>query len=129
MGVDIHLAVEVQNADGSWERHTAGSDIFGTRNTNFFTVIANVRRRDSDILTIADPRGLPDDMSEETADDDDIVGEDSDRHSRSWVTDAEMRAYDWEQIENCWPHIENEERRLTELFGRRRWRIVFSFDS
>lgn len=88
MGCDIHLYVEVRE-DGQWVnkplRHT-----YDGRNYNLFAILAGVRNR-HDILPISDPRGLPPDVSKE------VEGEADGDHSHSWLTLAELMAFDWTQ--------------------------------
>lgn len=123
MGCDIHLAVEVRER-GKWrrvlppepardpwlveqaEKHSdswygtrAAVDWYSDRNYRVFAVLANVRNS-GEITPISEPRGLPDDMSQEVAA---LIAPDEDsndvslgEHSQSWLTLAELQAYPWE---------------------------------
>ncbi len=128
MGCDIHLAVEVrrdgqwhralppehvrspwlveyaaENPDNAWAVEHARVVWYDSRNYNVFAVLANVRN-DGFIKPIAEPRGLPDDMSDEVArldgehpahdygSHDVSLGD----HSQSWLTLAELQAYPWD---------------------------------
>lgn len=129
MGCDIHLAVEVRNGDGVWRRALPPEEVrdpwlveqaeerpddpyyakrvevtwFDDRNYNLFAILAGVRNN-FDFEPIAEPRGLPDDLSaevkrldyaeqeDEDADDNDVSLGD---HSQSWLTLAELQAYNW----------------------------------
>lgn len=130
MGCDIHLAVEVQNGDGKWERalpppeacdpwlakqaaeqpddryYTERARVtwFHDRNYNLFAILAGVRNG-YDLESISEPRGLPDDLSLELRKlnyDDPLYVESEDSndislgdHSQSWLTLAELLAFDW----------------------------------
>jgi len=112
MGCDIHAALEIR-IDGRWQavmrpnkwwspeskdepKETAGLDF--DRNYSAFAILANVRNgvgfagvdTGDGFVPISDPRGLPDDISPEARD----TGCTGD-HSDSWVTLAEVLAYDW----------------------------------
>lgn len=99
MGADIHTYVETFR-DGRWQHETGAlvtpidqwSDPaapFDWRHYPMFGFLAGVR--DHDVPTIAQPRGLPDDVSPE------VRAENADGewyHSASWLTLAELLAYD-----------------------------------
>lgn len=124
MGCDIHMRVEVRR-DGKWERveqvptrpcswreegdHAGCWNCQGTgvvqrpyhdRNYTVFSVLAGVRN-DGYVTPIAAPRGLPDDVTRAAP----KVNEDGDDesqweygdHSFSWLTVAEVLAYDWQR--------------------------------
>jgi hypothetical protein len=136
MGCDIHLVVERRNGDGRWQRVLPPPEAYdpwlkemaekepndryysdrvkyvwyNDRNYNLFAILADVRNG-FDFKPIAQPRGLPDDLSEEVnalanpSDDDDDsndiwLGD----HSHSWLTVRELLDYDWEQatMEGGW---------------------------
>jgi hypothetical protein len=117
MGCDIHLKVE-RRVNGKWEcveslsprpcswcdgaghyknrpldkcyscsGSGAQSGPYRDRNYTVFSVLAGVRN-DGYVKPIATPRGLPDGIADD--------GEYGD-HSFSWLTLAELRAYDWHQ--------------------------------
>lgn len=100
MGTDIHSAVEIRTADG-W-RHATGpivtpldkwsdpAEPFGWRSYRVFGFLADVRN-DSGSPVITQPRGLPVDVSPDVAK---RPGEDCDT---SWLTLAELLAYDYDQ--------------------------------
>lgn len=112
MGTDIHIAVET--FDGQrWNSVTKFEDKYGEgflspvsevyngRNYNLFAILANVRngRGFAGVKTgdgfnfISEPRGVPEDASPE-------VREWMERgdHDLSWLTVAEIMAFDWTQI-------------------------------
>lgn len=121
MGCDIHFYVE-RKQDGRWvsaDKWTPdeyegaepkpltvayGDHLYDDRSYDTFAILANVRngRGFADVDTgdgfipICEPRGLPDDMSPE------LVGE-AERcleHTPSWLTVAELLAYDWTRTTN-----------------------------
>ncbi len=90
MGCDIHWFVERQRDDGAWE---VVSEADGPhRYYNLFFALAGVRYGTA--VPIAEPRGLPDDVSDEVKRDSDDWG--CDGHSHSWHTLETLLAYDWE---------------------------------
>ncbi len=119
MGTDIHLFAEYRRegrwaAAGRWHRVTWG-DVEGvtlddedaldvSRNYWLFAMLANVRNGygfagvdTGDPLNPIDlPRGLPADVSPEVAAQAALW--DADGHSHSWLTLAELLAYDWTQV-------------------------------
>lgn len=75
---------------------------FHDRNYTVFSVLADVRN-DGYVTPICQPRGLPDDRHVLLRKDEDCPEEgeqdyDYGDHSHSWLTLAELRAYDWKQI-------------------------------
>ena len=118
MGCDIHLRVEKQTKDG-WkpaeemipnkyageegEPATLPARFYNGRNYDLFAILANVRNgrgfagcdTGDGFTPIADPRGLPDDVSDEVKEDSEGWG--CDGHSHSWFTLAELLAFDWTQ--------------------------------
>jgi hypothetical protein len=101
MGADIHTYVE-QRIDGVW-RHVdvaepdfpgmEGDGVLGWRHYGMFGFLANVRNY-SHSPVIAEPRGLPDDVTEGIKE----TGDWQDAHSHSWLTLAELLAYDYDQV-------------------------------
>ncbi|MCB6366621.1 hypothetical protein LI291_10600 [Intestinibacillus massiliensis] len=63
MGCDIHVHIEVQNEAGKWLHHSA-PDV--KRDYGLFALMAGVRNYGK-VQPIAEPRGLPDDISEVTS--------------------------------------------------------------
>lgn len=117
MGCDIHPAIE-RKIDGVWTLVETGNPALGHRNYNVFAILANVRngRGFAGIKTsegfnpIAEPRGLPDDLSAplaaynrddaERADDDYESGKWNKYlgdHSFTWLTLREILEFDYEQ--------------------------------
>lgn len=84
MGADIHGAVERQKA-GRW---TFAQKLDLDRNYVLFGILAGVRY--GDVQPIASPRGLPADRDRSA---DYYEGD----HSYSYLTLAELRAFDWDQ--------------------------------
>ena len=119
MGCDIHPHVE-RRVNGKWERVPYAPEEISRRNYDTFAILGNVRngRGFAGVVTgsglpyISDSRGLPPDMakpltlgmpyhseyfeSQDWSNDDlaDLRGDYGD-HSQSWVTLAELEAYDW----------------------------------
>lgn len=103
MGCDIHMYGEAKNADGSYRRVEVG-DALGDRTYGRFGFLAGVRNY-SGVTPIAEPRGVPADVSPE-------VGEElgyGDLHSVSWLTLAELRAFNYQAM--------TEDRRYTKQTG------------
>ncbi|GAB4480002.1 MAG: hypothetical protein Kow00124_26230 [Anaerolineae bacterium] len=118
MGTDIHLFAEYRRegrwvAVGRWHRVTWGQvegfdlddePLYGDRNYRLFAMLADVRNgygfagvdTGEPLTPIAPPRGLPPDVSPEVASQAAIW--DADGHSHSWLTLAELLAYDWTQV-------------------------------
>lgn len=119
MGCDIHLYVE-KCVDGKWvtadtwkpseyedegdRLHVAyGDHFYDGRNYDLFAILANVRNgygfagipTGAGFVPIAMPRGIPDDACKEYKDT--AESWDSDGHSHSWLTVAELLTYDWTQ--------------------------------
>lgn len=105
MGCDIHLYVE-KRVDGVWtsadkwtDEDDCGLDVsfedryFRDRNYEVFSILADVRNSEG-YSTIAPPRWLPDDASPEVQAAWDAHGE----HTPSWLTLAELLAFDWTQV-------------------------------
>lgn len=103
MGCDIHSYAEVRH-NGRW-RHADGpivtpidewadpSEPFGWRGYNMFGFLAGVRNRNMPL--IREPRGLPDDVSDEVRNE--HGGDPTLWHSASWLTLAELLDYDYDQ--------------------------------
>lgn len=112
MGCDIHLFAEARGADGVWrhineieDREVYDSEtgdvkgfeprpipFYSGRNYGLFGVLAGVRWQ-CPHGQIAEQRGLPADVSPEVQGEADDWGEDG--HSHSYLTLAELIAYDW----------------------------------
>jgi hypothetical protein len=84
MGCDIHLHVEARTYSGWHCFHSPRID----RWYSLFARMANVRNC-GDVIPIAKPRGLPDDVSDIAR----IMLVDGDNHSHSWLS-----AEEWELI-------------------------------
>jgi hypothetical protein len=101
MGCDIHLFVEHEAYD--WEKvYRPVKDERGWvenyygyegRNYDLFAILAGVRRDEP--KPIAEPRGLPEDVSADVK----RASEewDSDGHTHSWYSLAELLAFDWDK--------------------------------
>lgn len=125
MGCDIHLYAE-KRVDGAWQSADAWEPneyydpedpdseekplaipyrkrFYDSRNYDLFAMLANVRNgyrfagcdTGDGFVPICEPKGLPDDVSPQVKADSDRWG--SDGHSHSWLTVAELMAYDWTQ--------------------------------
>lgn len=124
MGCDIHLYAERRDENGTWvdanpwevnKYHESdpeheprmtipyGKGFYSGRNYDLFGILANVRNgrgfAGCDLgrgyWPISPPRGLPDDVSPEVLAESELW--DDDGHSHSWLTVAELMAYDWTQ--------------------------------
>lgn len=126
MGTDIHLYVEKRNTDGTWsavkipysgwaggEKYHDGYRGWSDRSDDTFAILADVRngRGFAGVVTgdgfniIAEPRGIPDDISDtlKPVDRDEEEEESDERrpwigdHSFSWLTYSEIVGFDWTQ--------------------------------
>lgn len=118
MGCDIHLRVE-QKVNGAWTpaekmvpNKYAGEEgepamlperFYSERNYDLFAILAGVRNgrgfagcdTGDGFNPIAEERGLPKDVSDAVREESDGWG--CDGHSHSWLTLAEILAFDWTQ--------------------------------
>ena len=129
MGCDIHLYVEKKTADKRWvaidgpnrwfgkyedDKETRLDWLYYDRNYDLFAILADVRNgygvagidTGDGFIPIAEPKGLPKDVSpdvKEISDDWDVDG-----HSHSWFTLSELLAYNWEQTtkHRGWVNVE-----------------------
>lgn len=113
MGCDIHSKIEVKQ-NGQWQVNTEkvyadwreeNTELVETppdmRNYDWFGLIANVRngrgfagvRTGEGFDTIVDPRGVPDDATEDWKNE--VEQWDSDFHSHSWLKLSDIDSYDW----------------------------------
>ena len=92
MGCDIKTVAERKRADGGY----IGLALAGLLNRNYsiFAFLAGIRNY-SAITPIAVPRDLPEDASECVLEEIDGMGYDA--HGRSWLSLAELRAFDYDQ--------------------------------
>lgn len=112
MGTDIHMLVE-RRVDGEWQSADTWSickytgkqvvayenQVFKDRNYALFSILAGVRNgygfagtdTGEEVTPIAEPRGVPHDISLMAAEM--WIGD----HSHSWLTLAEIMAFDWTQ--------------------------------
>jgi hypothetical protein len=120
MGCDIHLAVErrvryLSQPNDTWERaervvpsRWSGEgmereDWYDNRNYSLFAILAGVRNGSGfagtdlgdPVVPISEPRGVPEDVSDEVRKE--IEQWDIDGHSHSWFTIGELLAFDWDQ--------------------------------
>lgn len=105
MGCDIHAYAEVRTPSGSWalddgpEPDSKLAEHYGDaifyQDYGVFGFLADVRNY-SHVPVIAQPRGLPDGASVQVHDEYEEWG--TDAHSASWLTLAELRAYDYDQV-------------------------------
>ena len=94
MGCDIHSYAEKRNADGKWEI-VPKLNPFNSQSYETFGFLAGVRNY-SAITPIAQPRGLPDDLSAGVSAEYDIW--DGDAHTMSWLNVDELAAFDYDAI-------------------------------
>jgi hypothetical protein len=99
MGCDIHCYSEI-NKDGKWE---IVDKVKIDRNYSLFGILANVRNgwgcagcdTGDGFMPIAEPRGLPENVSGKVKHESDEWG--CDGHSHSYLTLAELIEYDWKR--------------------------------
>ena len=110
MGCDIHPHVE-RRVNGKWEVLESDPPALKHRNYNTFAILADVRngsgfagiRTGGGFNPIAEPRGLPDDLSDELqgVKEERRAYEDEPRwfgdHSFTWLTLREILEYDYQQ--------------------------------
>lgn len=124
MGCDSHVIVEVRRKNGLWgiaenknecfkdkddgltweQRYEQWPEIIkllGSRDYCLFSIIADVRN-DGSITPLWPNRGLPDDVSAKTAKEFPL---DSDYHSHTFFTLAELKAVGWEDIALVGGHV------------------------
>ena len=100
MGCDIHTYVEIRDKDGRW-RAVAPDEPgrrgwawgFRSRSSFCWAMLADVRNFD-DIRPIAEPRGLPDDVSSEIR----TTAEELEGHTHSWFTLQELLSFDYDAL-------------------------------
>jgi hypothetical protein len=105
MGCDIHSRAE-RRVNGKWEIISPGWQPFDWRSYGMFGFLANVRNY-SAVPSISEPRGLPDDIADDG--DDNYLGD----HSFSWLSVAELLAFDYDQ--------QVEDRRVTRQLTANMW--------
>ncbi len=97
MGCDIHGFVEIKRND-KWK--LSDVEIPEDRSYDTFAILAGVRNY-VNAIPISEPKGLPEDLSEESKNDDNIqhleYWQEGDGHSFSWLTLKEILDYNWEQ--------------------------------
>lgn len=109
MGCDIHSYAERKNAADQYEM-VDNLNPFDDRSYGTFGFLAGVRNY-SALTPIAEQRGMPIDASARVAAEFDGWG--SDAHSASWLTVAELAAFDYDAI--C------EDRRVMRQIGPNAW--------
>lgn len=92
MGCDIHAHLEAKEEHGARVYWISLAELDIWRSYVLFAKLAGVRNSYG-LTPIAEPRGLPDDVSLRTKLDADEWG--TDGHSHSWVTLAEIEKADW----------------------------------
>lgn len=111
MGCDIHMFVEFKSKDGNWkhgdyykknQNYEKGSEyngnefeileLHGNRDYHLFSTLAGVRDYSGKIKPVAEPKGLPEDVTECVK----SISEewDSDGHTHSFLSLRELRSYD-----------------------------------
>lgn len=99
MGCDIHIYTERKSADGYERVNDAkfieGPDPFDWRAYGMFGFLAGVRNY-SEVTPIAEPRGVPVDMSAEAAGEYEVLA--GYAHSASWLAVSELVAFDYDRL-------------------------------
>jgi hypothetical protein len=111
MGTDIHAFAEVRR-DGLWSKvenafprpeinqypgHEMWDRLFYWRHYGLFGFLADVRNY-AKVPTIGPPRGFPDDASAELNAMWQEEGAWTETHSASWLTLAELQAFDYDEV-------------------------------
>jgi hypothetical protein len=109
MGCDIHTHAECRDSAGKWVK-IPGLTPFDWRSYGLYGWLADVRNY-SAIPPVAERRGVPDDASAEVKED--YESWDCDAHSASWLSMAELLAFDYDA--KC------EDRRCTRQLGPNYW--------
>jgi hypothetical protein len=109
MGCDIHIHAERKTSSGGYER-IPDLEPFGDRRYGTFGFLAGVRNY-SGIQPIAEPRGIPEDISSDVATDYNDWGFDA--HSASWLSVDELVPYNYDQT--------IEDRRMTRQIAPNLW--------
>lgn len=112
MGCDIHSFAERRNKDTNkwevlknhftldefdkdWYKKEKGDSPFDWRSYSMFSFLAGVRNYDR-CKPISEPKGLPDDLSQEVSDE--YENWEDDAHSSSWLSLRELVEFDYDQI-------------------------------
>lgn len=136
MGCDIHAVIEIDTGYGFADYHGEAFEFPVGRNYTLFALLANVRNYGS-MSFIAEPRGIPTDISRET--EELFASWEADGHSHSWVTFQELETY----ITNIVDSTNKEENFcrirdanfylimevLAQKYGGEKVRLVFCFDN
>lgn len=109
MGCDIHTFVERRDEAGQWQV-VDGLAPFDWRNYGMYGFLADVRNY-SAVPSIAEERGLPDDISVEVRDEYALWIDDA--HTASWLSVNELADFDYTQTVN--------DRRVTRQTGPNSW--------
>jgi len=109
MGCDIHSFAEKKDEVGNWEV-IPDFEPFDWRSYGLYGWLADVRNY-SGLTPISKPRGFPSDASFEVKDDYETW--DCDAHSASWLSVAELLAFDYDAP--C------EDRRVSRQIGPNLW--------
>lgn len=108
MGCDIHMYAEIKGFDGKWEKvgnvfqsswddGSKTDEPYDDRNYCLFAILAGVRNGNGrEVTPIAEPKGLPDDMSDKLNNESKDWLE-YDGHSFSWFTLKELLDFDWDK--------------------------------
>lgn len=135
MGCDIHIYLEaLPIGSDKWVCIDISDDCNVSRDYDLFTKMANVRSR-GETTPISEPRGLPEDISEEVKDY--SYDRYHDQHSYSWLSAEEIR-----EVCEWWMQHKGEPISFGLIDGEQLWdipkkphspyidvRIVFWFDS
>jgi len=155
MGCDIHGWVEIKKDYSDWWDGVIQIDWLVERNYTMFACLANVRNYDN-VKPISEPKGIPEDVSDEA--NEDIEGWGVNGHSHSWLAWKEIKEYDWnnnkyyehrvveftkdgikevepkwkpmkEAISSDWKLLFDLMERLAKDYGDENVRLVFWFDN
>lgn len=108
MGCDIHAYVERLNGAGEWE--FVDIPVFDCRAYGIFGFLADVRNY-SLVPPITEPRGLPDSLSPQVANE--AKWWNDDMHTESWLIVSELARFDYNQYMN--------DRRVKRQIGPNSW--------
>lgn len=103
MGTDIHMYLEMKHEvdgsdDGEWMLAMSEEATYWHRSGLTFAVLSGLNAEDFEVTPIAPARGLPVDVCAEVAR---RSARDTDGHTHTWLTLAEILAYPWPDSVPC----------------------------
>lgn len=126
MGCNSHLAIEYQFVKDWWRPYAL--DVAERRDYRMYSAMAGVRHC-GEIVPVSEPKGLPEDIEEDTAE---YIKDHAD-HSFTWLTPAEFfeaykRAGEPEPAKE-WRVLKATLESLVSEFGDKAVRLIVGFDN